>query len=138
MESASHESGDALDQLKDLSEKVDDGWRFVAYCLQKATYEYVEVDEATYTALELDFWHEHAQLLEREEERQPGISHKIIIRFEEIAAELRKAEDDHFASELRRHKRKAFVRGLLGLTVEPMTYEDIMASRQHGDGIADL
>lgn len=138
MEQRHGDPGDAFDQLRNLGEKVDNDWRFVIYCLQKATFELIDTDDETYAALQVDFWSEHVRLLEKEEKKHPGISHQIFVRFEEIAKEVHEAENQHFERELRRQKRKAFVRGMFGLNVEPMTYDEIMASRRAGDGIADL
>jgi hypothetical protein len=106
-----------IDQLKDISDDVDEGWRDVQSSLKQATFEYLpDISDEDRQMLEESFWSAHVEILKRAELYHPGIAEKIITRAVEISEQRRDAEIYELENvTLPRLRRRAWLRAIIGL-----------------------
>ncbi len=77
--------GSPLEQLKNISETMEERWQRVVDALMQATLEYLpDMTNAEKLMLREDFWHTHPLILGRAELIQPGITDRIITRSEHL------------------------------------------------------
>lgn len=107
-----------LEQLKQISDDAEAGWGKLIEVLKQATLELVEVTDEEKKLLDESFWSAHVSILERAEVFHPGITQAVFTRFEELGEARQKADEEEFQNvTLPRVKRRAHIRGLLGLPI---------------------
>jgi hypothetical protein len=125
----------AVQQLRELSEVVDESWRQTANHFRAAAFEIIDPDfltDALKLELEHNFWAGLALVAESLSQTHPSIMESILARAEQIAQADREAEMIYFEQHvLPKLHRRYFWRNLIGQAYDGRAdYQEMMARRK--------